>query len=229
MISSPTNEVGRFLDKEDPETHVTLTRGYWISQHEVTQGEFEEVMGFNPSLLACDSRCPVEKVTWTHATQYCVKLTGRGTRSRGVLPDSLEYRLPTEAQWAYGRARGHHHTFQLRRRSRLPTPRRLWRGIAATAGLRPHPVGQKLPNPWGLYDMHGNVFEWCSDWFGPLPGGLVTDPQGPENGTDRIIRGGYWDSSPAFCRSAHAAAFPPRPLKSATWDFGSCWPKTMQP
>ena len=207
MISSPPDEVGRFLDKEDPQTSVSLTRGYWISQHEVTQGEFEALLGFNPSLFKGEPRRPVEKVNWIHAVQYCVKLTER-EREAGRLPEALEYRLPTEAEWAYAARAGTTTRFSY---GDDPGYQRLgdyaWYG--GNSGLRPHPVGQKLPNPWGLYDMHGNVFEWCSDWFGPLPGGSVTDPQGPESGTDRIIRGGYWDSAPAFCRSAMRVHFPP--------------------
>lgn len=207
MISSPPDEVGRFLDKEDPQTRVVLTRGYWISQYEVTQGEFEAVLGFNPSLFQGEPRRPVEKVTWFDAVRYGAQLTER-ERAAGRLPAGLEYRLPTEAEWAYAARAGTTTRFSY---GDDPGYEHLgdyaWYG--GNSGLRPHPVGEKLPNPWGLYDLHGNVFEWCADWFGPLPGGAVTDPPGPEQGTDRIIRGGYWDSAPAFCRSAMRVHFPP--------------------
>jgi formylglycine-generating enzyme required for sulfatase activity len=207
MLSSPPDEVGRFLDKEDPETHVHLTRGYWISRYEVTQGEFETVMSFNPSLFRGDAYRPVEDVSWHDAVRYCGLLTER-ERAAGRLPEVLEYRLPTESQWAYAARAGTTTRFSY---GDDPGYQHLteyaWYG--GNSGLRPHPVGQKLPNPWGLYDMHGNVFEWCLDWFGPLPGGFVIDPQGPESGTDRIVRGGYWDSAPAFCRSATRVHYPP--------------------
>jgi formylglycine-generating enzyme required for sulfatase activity len=207
VMGSPPEEVGRFLDKEEPRTHVTLSHGYWMSRFEVTQEEFEAVLGFNPSLFKGEVLRPVENVSWFSAMDYCLKLTEREILA-GRLPEACEYRLPTEAEWenaaragtttrfSYGDDPGYVHLGDF-----------AWYG--GNSALRPHPVGQKLPNPWGLDDMHGNVFEWCSDWFGKLPGGWVTDPQGPDEGTDRIIRGGYWDSDPAFCRSAMRVHFPP--------------------
>ncbi|MBI4662564.1 MAG: formylglycine-generating enzyme family protein [Verrucomicrobia bacterium] len=207
VMGSPPDEVGRFLDKEEPQTYVELTRGFWISRFEVTQAEFKTVMGFNPSLFQGEPRRPVENVSWFHAREFCEKLTER-ERQAGRLPEAFEYRLPTEAEWEYAaRAR----TTTRFSYGDDPGYERLrdyaWYG--GNSGLRPHPVGQKSPNPWGLYDVHGNVFEWCSDWFGPLPGGSVTDPPGPDTVTDRNIRGGYWDSTPAFCRSAIRVHFPP--------------------
>ena len=207
IMGSPPDEVGRFLDKEEPQTHVILTRGYWICGYEVTQGEYEGVVGFNPSLFKGNPQRPVEDVTWFNAVDYCTKLTAR-EREAGNLPDGFAYRLPTEAEWEYAARAGTTTRFSY---GDDPDYDLLgdyaWYG--GNSGLRTHPVGQKLPNPWGLYDLHGNVFEWGSDWFGQLPGGSVTDPQGPSGGTDRIIRGGYWDSVPAFCRSAMRVHFIP--------------------
>jgi len=207
VMGSPPDEVGRFLDKEEPQTRVTLTRGYWIGQYEVTQAEFEAVLGFNPSLFAGVSDRPVEKVSWFDALNYCAVLTER-ERHAGRLPEGFAYRLPTEAEWAYAARAGTTTRFSY---GDDPGYERLrdyaWYG--GNSGLRPHPVGQKLPNPWGLYDVHGNVFEWCLDWFGDLPGGWVIDPWGPGEGIDRIIRGGYWDSTPAMSRSAVRVHFPP--------------------
>lgn len=207
VMGSPPDEEGRFLDKEEPQTRVTLTRGYWIGQYEVTQAEFEAVLGFNPSLFRGVPDRPVEKVTWFDALNYCAALTER-ERQAGRLPDGFAYRLPTEAEWAYAARAGTTTRFS---HGDDPGYKRLrdyaWYG--GNSGLRPHPVGQKLPNPWGLYDVHGNVFEWCLDWFADLPGGGVTDPWGPAEGIDRIIRGGYWDSPPAMCRSAVRVHFPP--------------------
>jgi formylglycine-generating enzyme required for sulfatase activity len=207
VMGSPFDEVGRYLDKEEPQTHVTFTRGYWICRYEVTQGEYQTVVGFNPSLFKGDPQRPVENVTWFNAVDYCTKLTVL-ERQAGNLPDGFAYRLPTEAEWEYAARAGTTTRFSY---GDDPDYQLLgdyaWYG--GNSGLRTHPVGQKLPNPWGLYDLHGNVFEWGSDWFGQLPGGRVTDPQGPSGGTDRIIRGGYWDSVPAFCRSAMRVHFIP--------------------
>lgn len=207
VMGSPEDEVGRFLDKESPQTHVTLTRGYWIGRYEVTQGEYEELIGSNPSLFKGNPQRPVEDVTWFNAMDYCTRLTER-ERTAGNLPAGFAYRLPTEAEWEYAARAGTTTRFSY---GDDPDYKLLgayaWYG--GNSGLITHPVGQKHPNPWGLYDLHGNVFEWGLDWFGQLPGGSVTDPQGPDTGTDRIIRGGYWDSSPAFCRSAMRVHFIP--------------------
>jgi formylglycine-generating enzyme required for sulfatase activity len=207
MISSPPDEVGRFLDKEDPQTRVKLTHGYWISKYETTQGEFEAVLGFNPSLFAGDDQRPVEDVDWFDAVRYCQQLTER-ERQDGHLPPDFEYRLPTESEWAYAARAGTTTRYSY---GNDPTYEQLrkYAWYVGNSGLRPHPIGQKLPNPWGLYDIYGNVFEWCSDWFGQLPGGFVTDYQGADSGTDRMIRGGYWGSTPDFCRSATRVHFPP--------------------
>lgn len=165
------------------------------------------MLGFNPSLFPGVPDRPVEKVTWFDALDYCAKLTER-ERQAGRLPEGFEYRLPTEAEWAYAARAGTTARFSY---GADPGYAQLadyaWYG--GNSGLRPHPVGQKLPNPWGLYDVHGNVFEWCRDWFGQLPGGWVSDPWGPGAGIDRIIRGGYWDSTPAMCRSAVRVHCPP--------------------
>lgn len=207
MISSPTNEVGRFLDKEDPQTEVALTRGYWISRYEVTQREFQDLLHFNPSLFKGDPQRPVEDVSWIEAVRFCQQLTER-ERKAARLTDEFEYRLPTEAEWAFACRAGTTTRFSY---GDDPGYRLLgnyaWYG--ANSALRPHPIGQKFPNPWGLYDLHGNVFEWTSDWYGPLPGGKVTDPQGATSGTDRVIRGGYWGSTPDLCRSAVRVHFEP--------------------
>ncbi len=206
-MGSPPDEVGRFLDKEEPQTHVILTRGYWMGRYEVTQGEYEDVVGFNPSLFKGDRQRPVEDVTWFNAVDFCTRLTAK-EREAGNLPEGFEYRLPTEAEWEYAARAGTTNRFSY---GDDPDYRLLgnYAWYTGNSGLRTHPVGQKLPNPWGIYDLHGNVFEWGLDWFGQLPGGTVIDPQGPESGTDRIIRGGYWDSVPAFCRSAMRVHFIP--------------------
>lgn len=209
LMGSPDDEVGRYLDKETPQTENTLTQVYWISKYEVTQGEFEALMGFNPSRFRIleDPQLPVESVTWFSALEYCQKLT-QNERETGRLTEAFEYRLPTEAEWAYATRAGTTTRFSY---GDDPFYEALhehaW--YKGNSRLQPHPVGEKAPNPWGLYDVHGNVFEWCMDWFDNLPGGSLTDSWGPEDGYDRVVRGGYWDSSPAFCRSALRVHHPP--------------------
>lgn len=207
VMGSPSTEVGRFLDKEEPLTQVTLTRGFWLCWHEVTQEEFQQVMGSNPSSFKGDLQRPVENVTWFQAVEYCDRITER-ERDAGRLPKTYRYRLPTESEWEFAARAGTRTRFSY---GDDPTYEQLgnYAWFAGNSGRRSHPVGQKRPNPWGLYDMHGNVFEWCLDWFGQLPGGSVTNYPGVEMATDRNIRGGYWDSGPAFCRCALRVHFIP--------------------
>jgi len=210
-MGSPTNEVDRW-HWEGPQTEVTISRGYWMGKYEVTQGEYEAVMRSNPSLYN-GVRRPVEMVSWDDATAYCAALTERERLAGRIAPNSV-YRLSTEAEWEYA-CRGWTST-------RFSYGDDLGLGCTNLTNYawywdnsdrQTHPVGQKLPNPWGLYDMHGNVWEWCQDWFGNYAGGIALDPQGPaipspEWGSRRVIRGGSWRStgcywgSPNYCRSA---------------------------
>jgi formylglycine-generating enzyme required for sulfatase activity len=202
-MGSPTNEVDRWLD-EDPQTEVTLTKGFWIGKYEVTQGEYEAVMGYNPSFYAGDINRPVESVTCNDAVTYCDALTERQRAAGRIAPNSA-YRLPTEAQWEYA-CRGWTSTrFSYGDDPHCTTlPDYAWY-IDNSEGTT-HPAGQKLPNPWGLHDMYGNVFEWCQDWYGDYAGGIAVDPEGPETGSDRVVRGGSCDypmgGSSHNCRSA---------------------------
>jgi formylglycine-generating enzyme required for sulfatase activity len=203
-MGSPTNEVDRYSD-EGPQTAVTISRGFWMGKCEVTQGEYLAVMGSNPSNFTGDTNRPVEVVNWHDAANYCAKLTEREQAAGRIAPNSV-YRLPTEAEWEYG-CRG----WTSARFSYGDDPGYInltnyaWYG--ENSGGTTHPVGQKLPTPWGLHDMHGNVLEWCQDWFGEYPGGIAVDPQGPGTGSYRVIRGGSWGFSylygyARYCRSA---------------------------
>jgi formylglycine-generating enzyme required for sulfatase activity len=199
-MGSPTNELDRW-DWEGPQTAVTISRGFWMGIHEVTQAEYEELMGDNPSGFQADDQHPVERVTWDDAVAYCAALTER-ERAAERIPIHSVYRLPTEAEWEYAcRA------WTSTRFSHGDDPdykevtRYAWHWH--NSGLTTHPVGQKLPNLWGLYDLHGNVWEWCQDgWSEHHPGGTVIDPQGPAAGSDRVLRGGGWSYEPRNCRSA---------------------------
>jgi len=209
MMGSPSNEVDREPIPgiaEGPQTAVTISKGFWMGKYLVTQGEYLAVMGTNPSTFPGLSN-PVETVTWFNATNYCGKLT-QSERAAGRISTNSVYRLPTEAEWeyscrawtstrfSYGDDPGYTNLTQY-----------AWYG--ANSGGTTHPVGQKLPNPWGLYDMHGNVAEWCQDWYSPYPGGIALDPQGPATGSARIGRGCPWFRTPSNYRSAWRNAVSP--------------------
>ncbi len=209
-MGSPTNEVDRF-NSEGPQAAVTISRGFWMGKYEVTQGEYLALMGnnsswFQPPRATADTNRPVEQVTWFDATNYCGALTER-ERAAGRIATNSVYRLPTEAEWEYACRAG----TSDRRFSYGDDPsytnltNYAWYG--ANSGSTTHPVGQKLPNPWGLYDMHGNVYEWCQDWYGPYLGGIALDPQGPASGANPVIRGGDWSDFARYCRSAFRIYF----------------------
>jgi formylglycine-generating enzyme required for sulfatase activity/photosystem II stability/assembly factor-like uncharacterized protein len=199
VMGSPDTEVDRDSD-ESPQTTVTLTRGFWIGKYEVTQAEYQALMGNNPSSFAGDLSRPVEMVSWVDATNFCWALTQQ-ERAAGRIPANYQYRLPTEAEWEYACRAGTTTRFSYGDDSGYASlANYAW--YSANSGSTTHPVGQKLVNPWGLNDVQGNVYEWCQDWFGTYPGGSVSDPQGPGTGSYRVIRGGYWFSNAYICRSA---------------------------
>ncbi len=198
-MGSPTNEVDRDV-KEGPQTAVTISRGCWMARYEVTQGEYLAVMGSNPSYFTGDPNRPVEQVTWYNATNYCADLTQR-ERLAGRVATNAIYRLPTEAEWEYA-CRGWTSTRFSYGDDIGYTNLANYAWSVDNSGETTHPVGQKLPNPWGLYDMHGNVWEWCQDWYGAYPGGIAVDPRGPATGSLRVIRGGGWSGNAGYCRSA---------------------------
>jgi formylglycine-generating enzyme required for sulfatase activity len=193
---------------ERPQTVVTLTKGFWIGAHEVTQAEYQAVTGSNPSFFTGDTNRPVETVSWNAAVAYCATLT-TNEQTAGRIPAGWVYRLPTEAEWEYCARAG-------------ASAKRFGYGddisfsaLTNYAWYNPngssttHPVEQKLGNPWGLMDMHGNVVEWVHDWFGTYPGGSVTDPQGPASGLPRVVRGGSWTDFAKNCRSAQRDSHTP--------------------
>jgi formylglycine-generating enzyme required for sulfatase activity len=181
---------------ERPVTRVTLSRPYWLGKTEVTQGQWRALMGNNPSNFKGDN-LPVEQVSWSEAMEYCRKLTER-ERGAGRLPEGYVYTLPTEAQWEYAARAGT--TGEYGGTGRLDEMG--W--YTSNSGESTKPAGMKAANAWGLHDMHGNVGEWCADWFGYYPGGSVTDPRGPgsSSGSYRVRRGGSWGSAADNCRSA---------------------------
>ena len=178
-------------------TRVRISKGFYLGKTEVTQAEWQAVMGNNPSYFSGCGRCPVEKVSWEDVQVFMGRLNARSGGER--------YRLPTEAEWGYAARAG---TTTDTYAGDLTEPLGndpVLNGIAwygQNSGSRTHPVGQKAPNGFGLHDMLGNVWEWVGDWYGDYPGGTVTDPAGPGSGSVRVYRGGDWFISARGCRSA---------------------------
>ena len=226
-MGSPTNEQDRAAD-EGPQTTVTLTRGFWMGKYEVTQAEYLSVMNTNPSPFPGDLSRPVSSVSWPDATNYCAKLTQREVAA-GRIPAGSHYRLPTEAEWECVARAGRSTRFSYGDDPGYTTlANYAW--YASNSGFMPHPVGQKLPNPWGLYDMEGNVVEWCQDWFGLLPGGVRTDPTGPASSSSgrKVTRGGAFDNTQQSCRSAARSLFNAGPFDADT-DLGFRVVLVMEP
>ena len=191
-------------------TFVWLTPGFWMGKYEVTQGEYVAVMTNNPSSHIGDTNRPVEQLTWSEATLYCERITAR-ERTAGRINTSQSYRLPTEAEWEWACRAGTTNNYFFGDSS-SPLSSYAWWGQNNIG--HPRPVGTRVPNRWGLYDMLGNVYEWCSDWSGTLPGGNVTNPQGPSNGNGlRSIRGGAFNGSDlfAFNSSNRGGKYPENP------------------
>ena len=185
---------------EQPLTVVRLTKPYALGVHEVTQGQFVPVMGYNPSSFKSDSSHPVTNVRWRSAMEYCRRLTIL-ERAAGLLGKEYKYRLPTEAEWEYGCRAGSMTRFHY---GDDPDYELLgayaWYG--QNSGGSTQPVMTRLPNAWGLHGMHGNVHEWCLDHYDFLPGGYVEDPINVEAGDLHVIRGGSWLEGARNCRTS---------------------------
>ncbi|MBU6401217.1 MAG: formylglycine-generating enzyme family protein [Verrucomicrobia bacterium] len=207
IMGSPNDEPGRDPD-EGPQTRVIIPRGFWMGRCEVTQAEYQQVTGTNPSNATEDQRRPVEKVNWYEAMDYCAKLTQRA-QAADQLPRGYAYRLPTEAEWEYACRAGTTTRFSHGDdKGYVQLPEYAW--FTRNSESMTHPVGTRRPNPWGLLDMHGNVWEWCLDrWDGALPGGCVTNVALPASGTLRAARGGSWLYEGAACRSANRDDYSP--------------------
>jgi len=157
---------------------------------EVTQAQYEAVMGTNPSNHKGATN-PVESLSWDDAAEFCRGLSGKTRKT---------FRLPTEAEWEYACRAGSKTRFSFGD-SESALGDYAWH--KGNCGGKTQPVAQKKPNAWGLYDMHGNVWEWCADWLGSYPTGPSTDPQGPTSGRLRVLRGGAWaNGGPGYFRCA---------------------------
>jgi len=185
-------------DDEGPAHRVRIARPFAIGATEVTQAQYEKVAGKNPSRFQGEDR-PVERVTWDDAVAFCAKLT-EIERKAGKLAAGEVYRLPTEAEWEYACRAGTSGPFGSGGDARA-LGRHAW--FAGSSDDETHPAGRKEPNAWGLRDMHGNVSEWCADWYGEYSEAAVADPKGPADGEERVIRGGAWTDEASACRSAY--------------------------
>lgn len=197
VMGSPPGEEGRF-DNEIPHL-VRITRAFYMSATEVTQAQWTAVMGTQPwqgdqLFVREGADYPATFVSWNDAVEFCRKLSRQ---------EGLTYRLPTEAEWEYACRAGSTTAFCFGDDVADLHEYAWFVENAYDAGeAHAHRVGRKLPNAWGLYDMHGNVWEWCSDWHGDYPAEPVIDPTGPAEGSGRVIRSGRWVSFPKACRSA---------------------------
>jgi formylglycine-generating enzyme required for sulfatase activity len=197
-------------DSNERPVHSVTVRSFYMGKYEVTQKEWVEIMGSNPSNWKGDD-LPVENVTWHEVIEYCNKRSLR----EGLVPayrgsgnsvtcdlNASGYRLPTEAEWEYaarGGANGAYLTYEYSGSNSADSVG--WYGDGNSRS-RTHPVGMKLPNDLGLFDMSGNVEEWCWDWYGDYPASARTDPTGPASGSYRVLRGGSWIDSAQTLRSA---------------------------
>lgn len=211
LMGSPPSEEGSGDDERQHE--VTLTKDYYLGAFEVTQAQYKKVMGENPSHFQGDkvaerhpktgrvvkdvdsSNHPVDEVSWQDAVAFCRKLSALPEERRA----GRVYRLPTEAQWEYACRAGSKTAYSFGESSKSLGD---YAWFDDNSGDKTHPVGKKKPNAWGLYDMHGNVWEWCSDWYAAYPRGSATDPAGPSSGSLRVNRGGSWINDSEDCRSA---------------------------
>jgi formylglycine-generating enzyme required for sulfatase activity len=196
LLPAGTFTMGQAWGDSDETPHeVTLSKPYYLGVTEVTNAQWQAVMGRVPSNWKDDDR-PVEQVSWEDAVEFCRKLSAFPAEKQA----GRVYRLPTEAEWEYACRAGTETRYSFGDdESRLGE----YAWYYGNSGNETHAVGTKKPNAWGLFDMHGNVREWCSDWYGEYPKGAVTDPQGPSHASVRVLRGGSWLGSASLCRSAH--------------------------
>jgi len=181
---------------EKPVHRVTITKPFYIGIYPVTQAEYKAIMGTNPSKFRGENR-PVEMVSWYEAKEFCRRLSEK---------EGVTYRLPTEAEWEYACRAGTTTEYYW---GDSIDGRYVW--YYDNSDRQTHPVGQKLPNAWGLFDMSGNVWEWCKDWYGRdyYSTSHETDPAGPSSGSYRVLRGGSWNSDVDGARSGNRDGYTP--------------------
>ena len=200
MMGSPDSDDSAGQD-EKPLHKVTITQPFYLGKYEITQEQWEAVMGNNPSNFK-DPKNPVEQVSWDDCQQFLAKLNAKS------LPVGGRFQLPTEAQWEYACRAGSATRYSFGDdESQLGE----YAWFSENSENRTHPVGEKNPNAWGLYDMHGNVCEWCSDWYDSdyYANSPVDDPMGATSGMARVNRGDGWNFIASYCRSACRHGYTP--------------------
>jgi formylglycine-generating enzyme required for sulfatase activity len=217
-MGSPNEEESHHAN-EGPQRPVEISKPFYLGKYEVSQAQYRKVLGKNPSYFSREGdgrekvkefpdtdEFPVEQVSWDEAVEFCQKLS--------ALPEETQagrrYELPTEAQWEYAcrakMTRPFHFGYQLNGKQANCDGKIPYGTTEKGPCLeRTCPVGSYAPNAWGLHDMHGNVWEWCSDWYDKdyYRSGENKDPQGPTQGDARVLRGGSWDYHAQFCRAAY--------------------------
>jgi formylglycine-generating enzyme required for sulfatase activity len=218
MMGSSPYEKG--WEDDERRHEVIISRDYHLGMHEVTQAQYTKIMGKNPSYFQGDAVAerhpetnrvvkevdsanhPVEQVSWSDAVEFCQRLS--------ALPEEKNagriYRLPTEAEWEYACRAGSQTAYSFGNDEESLVN---FGWYKSNSNSMTHAVGLKKANAWGLYDMHGNVWEWCADWYGKFPKGSATDPRGLEEGSFRVDRGGSWGFRAVVCRSAFRFMFVP--------------------
>ena len=198
MMGSPEREAGH----QDDETQhlVKITKPFYLSVYEVTQQQYERVMSNNPSTSKGTTKS-VEMVSWNDAVAFCHALSAQ---------EGVECRLPTEAEWEYACRAGTTTIYSFGDDVR-ELPQYAWYNENSKSST--HPGGELKPNPWGLYDMHGNVWEWCQDWYAAYRGAkALSDPKGPAQGVHRVLRGGVFFTRPLYLRAADRHSDLPAPF-----------------
>ena len=196
IMGSPPDDPDR-CDAE-VQHKVIFTKGFWLGKYPVTQEQWESVMGHNPSESTKGYNYPVDCVSWDDCNDFIEKINSQS---------NLNARFPTEAEWEYacraGTTTAYHWGNSLNGdKANCNGYSPCGTSVKGRYLRKTTPVGSYDANPWGFYDMHGNVCEWCADWYGSYPTKAVTDSKGPASGEDRVYRGGSWLSDARFCRSA---------------------------
>jgi formylglycine-generating enzyme required for sulfatase activity len=204
LMGSPQSEKER--RDEEVQHEVTLSQGFWLADTACTQALWQAVMGNNPARFSDDPRNPVEQVSWDDTQGFIQQLNG--------VVSGLKAKLPTEAQWEYACRAGSTSPFSF---GTNITPEQVnYDGNYPYAGGKKGlyrektvPVKSLPANPWGLYEMHGNVWEWCQDWYGSYPAEPVRNPEGSQTGVERVVRGGSWGYDGGYVRSAIRSGYDP--------------------
>ena len=202
-MGSPEDEPDRGGDES--QHRVEISRDFYLGKYEVTQGEWKSVMGTEPwkgeSSVQEGDDYPATYVSWEDALAFCQKLSSR---------DGVEYRLPSEAEWEYACRGGTESAYSFGADA-SDVGKYAWYDVNAwdIGEKYGHEVGEKLSNHFGLHDMHGNVWEWCGDWYDDYDASTVQDPRGPNSGSSRVLRGGSFDDIAFVCRSACRFSYDP--------------------